>query len=340
MRKLRKKEHVENYLRTMYEGDTLLGDVFLSNNSLPGLNFDDISTKVKFLDKEINYPVMINAMTGGSEFTESINRDLAKLAKKFKIPIAVGSQTIALCEGEEECINSFSVVRDIVGEDGIVISNLSASASLEECQEALDLVDGDAIQLHLNPGQEIVMAEGDRDFRGILDNIEHISNNIDKPLIVKEVGLGISQEVANKLYNVGVKYIDISGSGGTNFIEIENLRNRDIDLSELYCWGIPTAMSIIKAKEVAEDICIIGSGGIRNSLDIVKAIVLGADITGIAGELISYLLHGGYETADKYLETTMYKLKVIMLLLGKATIDELKDTEYIVKGQLKDLLEG
>ncbi len=338
MRELRKKEHVENYLRSMYEGETLLSDVFLSNNSLPELDFKDIDTSTEFLNKKIGAPIMINAMTGGAEFTKSINTDLARLAKKFNIPMAVGSQTIALCE-EEGCIESFKIVRETLGDDGIVVSNLSANASLEDCKKALDLVDGDAIQLHLNPAQEIVMKEGDREFRGILDNIENISKNIDKPVIVKEVGLGLSKDTVRRLREIGIEYIDISGAGGTNFIEIENMRNSHIDLSELYSWGIPTALAIIEARKVSDG-TLIGSGGIRNSLDIAKSIIIGADLVGVAGEIISYLLHGSYDAADAYLTETMYKLRVIMLLLGVSSIEELKQVPYRVKGELKDLLEG
>lgn len=337
MRKLRKKEHVENYLRSIYEGNTLLGDVYLSNNSLPELNFEDIDISTEFLGRKISAPIMINAMTGGSEFTETINKDLARLAKKFNIPMAVGSQTIALCE-EDSCKESFKVVREIIGDEGIVISNLSADASVEDCRAALKLVKGNGLQLHLNPGQEIVMSEGDRNFKGILENIEKINKAIDTTLIVKEVGLGMSAEVVEKLRNIGVKHVDISGAGGTNFIEIENLRNNHIDLSELYSWGIPTALAIIEARKVSDEIDIIGSGGIRNSLDLAKALILGANIVGIAGELISYLLHGGYEAAEEYLRETIYKLKVIMLLLGKSSISELKESKYRVKGELEQLL--
>lgn len=339
MRKLRKKEHVENYLRSIYEGNTLLGDVFLPNNSLPDIDFDEIDISTMCFGKKIDAPIMINAMTGGSDFTKTINADLARLAKKFNIPMAVGSQTIALCQ-DQECVDSFSIVRDIIGEEGVVISNLSANESLEACQMALDLVGGDALQLHLNPGQEIVMEEGDRKFRGILDNIQMINSKVDKPVIVKEVGLGMSREVVEKLMAIGIRHVDISGSGGTNFIEIENLRHSDIDLSELYSWGIPTAMAIIGARETSKDLGIIGSGGIRNSMDVVRAIVLGADLVGIAGELISYLLHGGYEAAEEYLLETFYKIRVIMLLLGKSKIEDLKGSRYIVKGELKDLIEG
>ena len=337
MRKQRKKEHVENYLRTTYRGDTLLGDVFLQHNALPNLRLEDIDTRTTFLGKNVDYPIIINAMTGGSEFTQEINRDLSLLAKEFNIPMAVGSQTIALCE-EEGCRNSFRVVRDNISKEGIVIANLSARASLEEVKLALEIIDGDAIQLHLNPAQEVVMLEGDRDFIGILDNIKSIVKNLDKPVIIKEVGFGISKEVATKLYDVGVRHIDISGFGGTNFIEIENIRFNNIDFSDMYSWGIPTALALVKCRELPKDLDLIASGGIRDSMDIIQALVLGGNMVGISGELLSYLLHGGYEGAKDYLEAIIYKIKILMLLLGKRNLEELKDTDYKIVGELKELV--
>ncbi len=339
MRKMRKREHVENYLRTTYKGDTLLEDIFLEHNALPDLSFEDIDTKTVFLGKTVDYPIIINAMTGGSDFSREINRDLSLIAKEFNIPMAVGSQTIALCEGEgEECKDSFNIVRQTIGDEGTVIANLNAQASLEDVKIALDMIKADAIQLHLNPAQEVVMLEGDRDFRGILTNIENIVKGIDKPVIVKEVGFGISKEVATKLYNIGVRNIDISGYGGTNFIEIENIRYNNMDFSDLYSWGIPTALALIKCRELPRDLNLIASGGIRTSMDIVKALVVGGDMVGISGEILSYLLHGGYENAKDYLEATIHKVKILMLLLGKKNIEELKATEYKIIGELKELI--
>ncbi|OZV11157.1 type 2 isopentenyl-diphosphate Delta-isomerase [Tissierella sp. P1] len=337
MRKKRKREHVENYLRTTYKGDTLLEDVFLQHNALPDLSFEDIDTKTVFLGKTVDYPIIINAMTGGSDFSWEINRDLSLIAKEFKIPMAVGSQTIALCE-EEECRDSFEIVRQTIGDDGIVIANLNAQASLEDVKRALDMIRGDAIQLHLNPAQEVVMLEGDRDFRGILRNIETIVKGIGKPVIVKEVGFGISKEVAEKLYNVGVRNIDVSGYGGTNFIEIENIRYNNIDFSDLYSWGIPTALALIKCRELSQELNLIASGGIRTGMDIIKSLVVGGDMAGISGEILSYLLHGGYENARNYLEATIHKMKIVMLLLGKRNMEELKATDYKIVGELKELV--
>ncbi len=162
--------------------------------------------------------------------------------------------------------------------------------------------------------------------------------NVDKPVIVKEVGFGISQDVAERLYDVGVRNIDISGYGGTNFMEIENLRNHACDFTELYNWGIPTAASLINCRKLAKDLNLISSGGIRNSNDIVKSLVLGGQIIGISGELLSYLVHGGYSYAKEYLDNLIYKLKILMVLLGKKNIDELRSAKYRITGRLKDLV--
>lgn len=338
MRSIRKREHIEYYLKTTFQGDTFLGDVFLEHNALPNLNFDEIDTSIVFGNKQIDFPLFINAMTGGSSLTGEINKDLSTLARDFNIPMAVGSQTIAL-EGDEDAIDSFRIVREIIGDQGVVIGNLSGQASVEEAKRAMDMINADAIQIHLNPAQELVMEEGDREFKGIIDNIEAIVNNIDKPVIVKEIGFGISKDVAEKLYNVGVRYIDISGYGGTNFIEIENLRNQSFDFTELYSWGIPTAASLINCRKLPNDLKLISSGGIRNSMDIVKSIALGAEVAGISGELLSYVVHGGYLNAKDYLDKIIYKMKILMLLLGKKNIEELKtSTDYRITGRLKDLV--
>lgn len=337
MRKKRKQEHVENYLKSTYEGDTLFEDIFLFNNSLPELNFNDIDTSTEFLGKKIDYPILINAMTGGAEFAEEINKELSILAREFNIPMAVGSQTIALCD-EEGCKESFRIVRENI-KDGIVLGNLSGNATLDDAKRAIELIQGDGIQIHLNPAQEMIMLEGDRDFKGIIDNIESIVKGLGKPVIVKEVGFGMSSEVVKRLQDIGVKNIDISGAGGTNFIEIENTRYNHMDFSELYNWGIPTSAAVINARKVLnKGNTLIASGGIRNSTDVIKSIVVGGDIAGISGELLSYLMHGGYDNAQDYLEGIFYKMKLMMLLLGAGNIEELKSLDYRVTGKLKDLI--
>lgn len=337
MRKYRKTEHIENFLRSTYVGDPLFSDIFLYNDSIPEINYDEIDTSVNFLDKKVKFPLMINAMTGGSSLSEEINRNLASVAVEYDLPMAVGSQTIAL--EDEDSRKSFEIVREII-KDGIVISNLSGFSSVEDAKLAVDLLEADAIQIHLNPAQELVQTEGERNFCGILKNIENIVKKSEVPVIVKEVGFGMSQKTVKKLHDVGVKYVDISGYGGSNFFEIENLRDPNADISDLFSWGIPTALSLIEAKKLGyDDIYLIASGGIKTSMDIVKCISLGADMTAISGEILSYIVRGGYEYTLKYIDGLMEKTKMLMMLNGAKNISELQKVDYKVTGKLRELLE-
>ena len=337
MRKYRKTEHIENFLRTTYVGDTLFSDIFLYNDSLPEINYDEIDTSLNFLNKKVKFPLMINAMTGGSDLSEEINRSLANVASEYDLPMAVGSQTIAL--EDKDSRKSFEIVREII-KDGIVISNLSGFASTEDAKLAVDLLRADAIQIHLNPAQELVQVEGERNFCGILNNIEKIVNTSEVPVIVKEVGFGMSPKTVKKLYDIGVRYVDISGYGGTNFFEIENLRDPNSDISDLFSWGIPTALSLIETKKLAyDDMYIIASGGIKTSVDIVKSLCIGADMTAISGEILSYIVRGGYEYTLRYIDGLMEKTKMLMMLNGAKNISELQKVDYKVTGKLRELLE-
>lgn len=336
MRSLRKKEHLENYLKSSYKSDSLFDDVFLYHQAVSELDYDEIDTSVEFLGREISFPFMINAITGGNEYVNGINEDLANIAKNLNIPMAVGSQKIAL--DDEEAVESFSNVREI-NPEGIVISNLGALASLEDAKKAVDMIDADALQIHLNIGQELVMTEGDRSFKQILKNIESIVNGLGKPVIVKEIGMGISKESCEKLYSVGVRYIDIAGKGGSNFVEIENLRNPLANFTELYSWGIPTALSLYDLTRMnKEDLKIISSGGIRTATDIVKSLALGAEMTAASGEVLNYLVHGNYEIALNFVNGLKNKLKIIMMLSDCKNIEELKHIDYKITGKLKELI--
>ena len=337
MRKYRKTEHIENFLRSTYVGDPLFSDIFLYNDSLPEINYDEIDTSLNFLNKKVKFPLMINAMTGGSDLSEEINRSLANVAAEYDLPMAVGSQTIAL--EDKDSRKSFEIVREII-KDGIVISNLSGFASTEDAKLAVDLLRADAIQIHLNPAQELVQVEGERNFCGILNNIEKIVNTSEVPVIVKEVGFGMSQKTVKKLHDVGVKYVDISGFGGSNFFEIENLREPNADISDLFSWGIPTALSLIEAKKLAyDDMHLIASGGIKTSVDVVKSLCIGADMTAISGEILSYIVRGGYEYTLRYIDGLMEKTKMLMMLNGAKNISELQKVDYKVTGKLRELLE-
>jgi len=184
------------------------------------------------------------------------------------------------------------------------------------------------------------MKEGDNSYHSSLELIEKLVNDFDYPIIVKETGSGISKPVAKKLIDVGVKYIDVAGKGGTNFIEIEDLRDFEVDYSDLYNWGIPTAKSIIDIRSISDDTFIIASGGVRTAMDLAKSIIIGADMAAMTGEVLNYLLHGGYDACESFLKEINLKLKIIMALLGVRNIDELKNVDYKLTGELKELIEG
>lgn len=332
MRKERKREHIENYLRTTSTNDTLLDDVILQHVALPESSFDEINTDTTFLGKVIHFPLLIDSMTGGADISKGINRDLSMLAKRFGLPMAVGSQKIAL----EDTLarESFELVRDIVGPEGIILGNLDARAGKDEIDEAVKMIGADAIELHLNAAQELAMPEGDRDFRGIVDNL-HQRAHEEHTIMVKEVGFGLDRASMNRLYACGIRHFDIAGRGGTNFLKIEAMRQNAMDFGALYEWGNPTAECLIRAKDRPMDAFVVASGGIRTEMDIVRAFALGANMVAMSGEILSFLVHGGYEHTVAFLESLMYKVKMLMLLMGARTIEDLRHVPYCLKGELR-----
>lgn len=333
-REKRKDEHIKFFLSANDSSSNGFEDVILQNNSLPEADFDEITTEYVFLNKYIDSPLMINAMTGGTEYTGDISRKLSRLAVRFNIPIAVGSQTIAL--DNPKAADTFKQVREI-NRDGIVIANLSANMDIDSAYKAIDMIDADALQLHLNVAQELCMAEGDRCFRGALENIKEINALSEVPVIVKETGFGMSFETAGRLYEAGIRYIDISGRGGTNFVSIESLRNIERDCSFMKNWGIPTALSLLECRKANSDLFLICSGGISTSEEIVKALCMDADMVALGGAILRILAEEGYDAAEKYLERLIYETKALMLLLGAKDVTELKNVRYLLKGELREL---
>lgn len=333
-RRERKDQHIENYLKSQSLTNNLLEDVYIEHKALSNIAIDEIDTSIEFLGRRIAMPIMVNAMTGGGEAGADINEDLSSICESLNIPMAVGSEAIAI--DDEESRESFTLLKD---KDLIKVGNLGSERSIEDFTFAADLIGADIMQVHLNMAQELVMPEGDKDFRGIRDNIKNLSKNFATPIIVKETGAGISKEVAKDLIDLGVKYIDVSGKGGTNFIEIEDLRDMDTDFSELYNWGIPTAKAIIDVRSISRDVFIIASGGLRNAMDVVKSIIIGADMAAVSGEVLKYLLHGGYMACESYLKDLNDKIKIIMCLLGVKNIEELKKVDYKIVGRLKELID-
>lgn len=338
MRKQRKDEHIERLLQTEYQGNNLLSDVYVETNSLPGLADKDVDTSTIFLGQKVDFPLYINAMTGGTDLSEEINSDLAYIARTFNLPMAVGSQKIAL--EDEAARKSFHVVREVLGRPHTVIDNLGAEADEEMVREAMAMIEADAIGIHINVSQELAMAEGDKDFSRFEENIRRICQAFPGKVIAKEVGFGLSEVVGKKLVEAGVAAIDVSGYGGTNFVEIEDLRAFDFDYSEFYSWGIPTAKAILNVRRASEEVCLIASGGIKTASDIVKAIILGADMTAISGELLRFLLFGGRDYASKYVQDLILHTRNAMVMLGCTTIEDLKRVPYKLTGRLREIEMG
>src|SRR3954467_13014741 len=221
-RSTRKWDHIQFALAKGQDRLTGLNDIVFVHQSLPDIGLRHISLDTKIGELFLSSPIFINAMTGGGgEKTRFINRDLARVAKEYGMAIAVGSQMSALKNAEEE--KTYRIVRE-ENPTGIVIGNLGSEATVEDAKRAVEMVEANALQIHLNVIQELTMPEGDRDFSGALKRIEAIVNGIDQPVIVKEVGFGMNKDVVSQLYSIGVTIVDIGGYGGTNFSKIENER--------------------------------------------------------------------------------------------------------------------
>lgn len=338
MRKERKDEHIEQVLRTEPYGGTLLDQVVLEPVSFPELALSEIDTSVTFFGRTIPAPLMINAMTGGTDMTKGINRDLAQIAKDFGLPMQVGSQVIAL--EDSAAVDSFHIVRETLGQDGLIIGNVSASVSVEQVKRAMEMIDAQGIGVHINPSQEMAQEEGDRDFRGLYDNLRRIAEAFPEKVIVKEVGFGMSCQDGRLLRDIPVEYIDVSGSGGTNFMEVEDQRSMRRDLTEFYSWGIPTAKAIWNVRKECPNTKRIASGGIKTATDVLHAHALGADMSAISGELLRYLMHGSLEYAEEYLQGVLDNIAMGLLLLGCRTMADLHHIPYLMVGRLKELVDA
>lgn len=328
----RKREHIKYSLileeRLMRD---VFSDITLLHNCLSEVNLEEIDISTRLQELKLKKPIIINAITGGFPLAFTINRELAKIARELGIAMAVGSQRIALRNKAAQ--KSFKVVRK-VNPDGIIFANIGADASTEEVLEVVDMIKADAVQIHLNTPQEIVMAEGRKKFKGTIEKISKIANEVKVPVIVKEVGFGIAKEEAKILADCGVKIIDIGGTGGTDFIAIENMRNKKNAVPVLEGWGIPTPVSLIEVlSEVGDRVDIIASGGLKTGLDAAKALALGAKAAGFAGAVLNRLIKGGPLALKKYLERVERELIYTMAMVGARNLSELRKRPLIIEGR-------
>ncbi|SCG82805.1 isopentenyl-diphosphate delta-isomerase [Proteiniborus sp. DW1] len=330
----RKDDHVR--LAMELHGESRASDfdnIRFVHHSFPEMSVDEVDISTSFSIFTVEYPFFINAMTGGSESTKLINEKLATVARETKLPMASGSLSAAI--KDSSLIDSFKIIRE-VNSEGLVFANLGSEHTVENAKKAVDILRADAIQIHCNVVQEIVMPEGDRDFSGRLKNIEKIVKALDVPVIVKEVGFGMSRETIRKLKDVGVQTIDVSGSGGTNFAKIENYRRRTNKYKYLENFGQSTVTSLLEAQDFIKSTDIIASGGIRNPLDIVKALALGAKAVGISGLFLNMILNDGVEKTIDNINSWKKELRSIMTLLGKKNVSSLASADLLIFNEVRE----
>jgi isopentenyl-diphosphate delta-isomerase len=336
-RENRKHDHIK-YALALADGPLSNGfsQVHVLPNCLPEIAREDVnlSTSLPGIPK-LAHPLIINAMTGGTDEAEEINKQLAKVALNTQSAMAVGSQYGAIKTNNN--LTSFTVVRK-ENPQGIIFANVSPLASVSEGQQAVDMLEAQALQVHLNVAQELAMEEGDRNFTGFLKRIEQLAGKITVPIIVKETGAGMAATQIKALTNVGVNIIDVGGAGGTNFMAIEAARFKETN-QELCGWGLPTAISLLEAKGVlTKQQGLIATGGLRTGLDILKALVLGANAVGMAGNILKFLVDGGVDNATAEINSLLHNLKDFMVLTGSKTVPQLTQVPVYYTGEVYEAL--
>ncbi|BDA82862.1 isopentenyl-diphosphate delta-isomerase [Aureimonas sp. SA4125] len=328
----RKNDHLDIVLSPRLaarQAGTGFDAISFEHVALPELDFAAIDLSTRFLGRRLAAPLLISSMTGGPERAAKINAHLSEAAQELKIAFAVGSQRIAL-EGR----GAGGLDRSLRARapDVAILANIGAAQLVsgygrDEARRAVDMLEADALIVHLNPLQEAVQAGGDRNWRGVLDAIERLVRDLGVPIVVKEVGAGISATVALRLAAVGVTIVDVAGAGGTSWAAVEAERATDAAAREtalLFAdWGIPTATAIRTVRAACPDLCLIGSGGIRSGLDAAKAIRLGADLAGQAAAGLASAEQSA-EAATAHFSKVVEELRIACFCTGSADLAALR----------------
>ncbi len=322
-------------------------DVQLIHRALPEIDFSEIDTSVSLLDHRLAAPIVITGMTGGFPDAAKINDNLARAATEVGVAMGVGSERAAVLKGQYP--ESYSVVAQHAVP--LKFANIGAPQIIpqgpgepvvgaDEVRAAMALIHADVLAIHLNFLQEMVQPEGDRRARGCLERIGALASEF--PVLVKETGAGISRSVAEDLRDRKVRAFDVSGTGGTSFAAVEHYRavdqgaEREARVGKTFWdWGIPSPVSVLELVPLG--LPVVASGGIRNGLDVARAIALGATAAGIAGGVLR-AASTGYEETRRELELLVYELKVAMFLTGSGTLEELRQAPYVLTGESRQWL--
>ncbi|MEP0824696.1 MAG: type 2 isopentenyl-diphosphate Delta-isomerase [Nitrososphaera sp.] len=342
--KQRKKDGIDIPLHKNVQArsaSTYLEYVKLVHNALPELDYDDIDTSTTFLRRKFSAPLIIDSMTGGTDEATVINGRLGELAEKYGLGMGLGSQRAGL--KSEELAATYSIARKNAP-NAFLIANiggaqLAKGMTTDEVRKIVKMINANALVVHLNPLQELVQPEGEPRYKGVLGRISELAKTIDVPVIVKEVGAGISREVAIKLEMSGVSAVNVAGAGGTSWAGVEKLRAEAMKddlkrhLGEIFWdWGIPTAASLIEVRRAVK-LPLIASGGLRNGVEVAKCIALGANMAAMAYPFLRAAAQSR-EALFAFADMVLAELKSTMFLVGARNIPALASSRYILTGAL------
>ena len=339
MNQKRKSDHIRINLQEDVESQrvsTGLERYRFTHCALPGCNLEDVDTSTALLGKRLAAPLLISAMTGGTPEATMLNRRLAEAAQSAGIGMGLGSQRAAIeAPGLADTFRVRQVAPDILLLANLGAVQLNYGYGPDECRRAVDMIEADALVLHLNPLQEALQPEGQTRFAGLLSRIEAVCRALDVPVVVKEVGWGLSEKIARQLASAGVAVLDVAGAGGTSWSQVEMHRARTERQRQVAAafagWGIPTAESILMARRGAPALPVIASGGICNGIEIAKAIALGAAACGIAGPFLRAANRSSV-AVNELIAVLVDQLRAAMFAAGAADIETLHHTPIHKEG--------
>lgn len=327
----RKKEHVDLTVHkdVFYQKTNGFERFSFNHSALPEVNYDDIDLGSTLLGRRFSFPLFISSMTGGYSKAGAVNAQIAKFCEEENLPFGVGSQRVMLERTQER--ESFAIVREFAP-GAFIASNIGGAQLIKpmgdrEIEMLTKTIRADAVIVHLNPLQELMQPEGDRNFKGVLQGVKELVQSVNLPVIVKETGAGITAEVAETLLEAGVKTIDVAGAGGTSWAKVENLRQRNVNPQmDFNDWGVPTAVLVDEVAELKSRYTfdLIASGGVYTMFDLIKALALGANFGGMAQPIIKTLVTGGGEALQEQMSRWKKEVRTILTLLGCQSISELK----------------
>lgn len=340
MHEQRKSDHIRINLDEDVNFKTLttgLETYHFLHQAVPEIDLSHINPAITVWGKQLQTPLLISSMTGGTDEAQQINMILAEAAEQTGIAIGVGSQRAAV----EDSSLAYSFEIRKYAPTTLVLANLGAvqlnyGYGIEQCQRAVEMVEADGLILHFNAIQEAVQPEGDTNFCDLLPKIETVCRAMSVPVIAKEVGWGFAEDTVRRLVDVGISAIDVAGAGGTSWSQVEMYRAKTAVQRQVAAtfadWGIPTAEAILAAKRGRDNpnIPIIASGGIRNGLDVAKAIALGASIGGMAGPFLKAANQSHQAVLDQ-IEITTRELKIAMFCIGAINLEALQQTDRLIR---------